>query len=57
MKLCGQCGEWDFKPGRLCQRCGKPFTPRGEVMPPKGQRTDGNVRTSTKTPRQERDDT
>jgi uncharacterized OB-fold protein len=61
MKLCGRCGELDLKPGRLCPKCGAVHEGRGTVLQPRGQRVgdngDGNVRTSTKTPRQERDDT
>lgn len=56
MKLCGHCGEWDMKPERQCRHCGRAFETRGTVHPPTGQKTDGNVRTATKTPRQERDD-
>lgn len=56
MKLCGRCGTWDMKPERLCRECGEAFPVRGTVTPPAGRKTDGNVRTSSKTPRQERDD-
>ena len=60
MKLCGRCGALDLKPGTICPSCLGLHDRRGTVMPPRGQRVgedgSGNVRTSTKTPRQERDD-
>lgn len=61
MKMCGRCGELDLHPGCMCLKCGAAHDTRGTVLPPRGSRVgetrDGNVRTSTKTPRQERDDT